>query len=62
MTGHILKTVLASCLADNPVDVFGTYLRDQVEERLKFYETGDVPKKNAEVMKEALEEVCMKKY
>lgn len=36
--------------------VFGERLKDQVEERLKFYETGTVPRKNAEVMKEALEE------
>lgn len=36
--------------------MFGERLKDQVEERLKFYETGDVPRKNAEVMKEALEE------
>ena len=27
-----------------------------MEERLKFYESGDVPRKNAEVMKEALVE------
>lgn len=36
--------------------MFGERLREQVEERLKFYETGDVPRKNAEVMKAALEE------
>lgn len=36
--------------------MFGERLKDQVEERLKFYETGDVPRKNAEVMKAALEE------
>ena len=36
--------------------MFGEHLRDQVEERLKFYETGNIPRKNAEVMKEALEE------
>ena len=29
----------------------------QVEDRLKFYETGDLPKKNLEAMQEALEEV-----
>ncbi len=44
-------------ITENPVDVFGTHLKEQVEERLKFYETGDAPKKNAEVMKEAMEEV-----
>lgn len=42
--------------AELPTSVFGEKLREQVEERLKFYETGDVPRKNTEVMKEALEE------
>lgn len=37
--------------------VFGEKLRQQVEDRLKFYETGDIPKKNIEVMKEAMDEV-----
>ncbi|MPC80874.1 Nucleolar protein 56 [Portunus trituberculatus] len=36
--------------------VFGEHLREQVEDRLAFYETGNIPRKNAEVMKEALEE------
>lgn len=35
--------------------MFGEHLRTQVEDRLTFYATGDIPKKNAEVMKEALE-------
>ncbi|GBN06639.1 hypothetical protein AVEN_264551-1 [Araneus ventricosus] len=39
-----------------PTDVFGNKLRVQVEDRLKFYETGDIPKKNIDVMDEALEE------
>lgn len=37
--------------------MFGDKLRDQVEERLSFYETGDVPRKNVDVMKEAVKEV-----
>ena len=28
-----------------------------MEDRLKFYETGDAPKKNADVMHEAVQEV-----
>ncbi|XP_034945456.1 nucleolar protein 56 [Chelonus insularis] len=44
------------CFADVPVKIFGEMLKQQVEDRLKFYETGDIPKKNIEVMKEALEE------
>jgi len=53
------KCTIASridCFTETPTSVFGEKLREQVEERLKFYETGDVPRKNAEVMKEALEE------
>lgn len=44
------------CFADTPCNVYGEKLRQQVEDRLKFYETGDVPKKNIDVMMEALEE------
>ncbi|XP_050313623.1 nucleolar protein 56 [Anthonomus grandis grandis] len=45
------------CFTETPNHVFGEKLRQQVEDRLKFYETGDVPKKNIDVMKEAIEEV-----
>lgn len=44
------------CFSENLSSVFGEHLREQVEERLQFYETGNVPRKNAEVMKAALEE------
>lgn len=44
------------CFADSATDVFGKKLRDQVEERLKFYETGAAPRKNLDVMKEAIKE------
>merc|ERR1711909_224242 len=40
--------------SETPSSVFGEKLKDQVEERLKFHETGDVPRKNEEVMHEAL--------
>ncbi|XP_071861557.1 nop56 ribonucleoprotein [Bombus fervidus] len=46
------------CFTDTPTKVFGEKLRQQVEDRLKFYETGEVPKKNIDVMKEALEEAA----
>ncbi|EFA10126.1 nucleolar protein 56 [Tribolium castaneum] len=45
------------CFTEQPTQIFGEKLRQQVEDRLKFYETGDVPKKNIEVMKEAMEEL-----
>ncbi|XP_071528645.1 nucleolar protein 56 [Panulirus ornatus] len=53
------KCSLASridCFTENLTSVFGEKLRDQVEERLKFFDTGDLPRKNNEVMSEALVE------
>uniref|UniRef100_A0A3Q1C461 Nucleolar protein 56 n=1 Tax=Amphiprion ocellaris TaxID=80972 RepID=A0A3Q1C461_AMPOC len=43
-------------LTEVPTSVFGDKLREQVEERLSFYETGDMPRKNVDVMKEAVKE------
>ncbi|XP_041744556.1 nucleolar protein 56 [Coregonus clupeaformis] len=51
------KCTIASridAFSDVPTCVFGDKLRDQVEERLSFYETGDAPRKNLDVMKEAV--------
>ncbi|GJQ87354.1 putative nucleolar protein [Trypoxylus dichotomus] len=45
------------CFAEATTNIFGEKLKQQVEDRLKFYETGDIPKKNEEVMKEAMEEL-----
>merc|ERR1711935_1059133 len=39
--------------SDDPCNAYGIKLREQVEERLKFYETGANPRKNLDVMKEA---------
>eukprot|EP01137_Pigoraptor_chileana_P005743 Opistho-2@49202 len=53
------KCTIASridCFTDNPTTKFGTKMREQVEERLNFYETGVAPRKNIDVMKEALAE------
>ncbi|KAJ1211787.1 hypothetical protein NDU88_007138, partial [Pleurodeles waltl] len=44
------------CFSEFPTSVFGDKLREQVEERLSFYETGEAPRKNLDVMKEALVE------
>uniref|UniRef100_A0A3Q4HKU2 Nucleolar protein 56 n=1 Tax=Neolamprologus brichardi TaxID=32507 RepID=A0A3Q4HKU2_NEOBR len=55
---HIFPTcLLGTLISQLPTSVFGDKLREQVEERLSFYETGDVPRKNVDVMKEALKEV-----
>lgn len=43
------------CFNDEPSDVFGSKLREQVEERLKYYETKELPKKNIDAMREAIE-------
>jgi len=41
------------CFNDDANSVFGEKLREQVEDRLKFYDSGEVPKKNVDVMTEA---------
>merc|ERR1712066_1209723 len=54
------KCALASridCFSDEATTVFGEKLRDQVEERLAFLTEGTVPRKNIDVMQEAIKEV-----
>lgn len=46
------------CFSDLTTDVFGKKLREQVEERLQFYEKGSAPRKNLDVMKEAIAEAA----
>lgn len=43
--------------ADKNTTSFGDKLREQVEERLEFYDKGVAPRKNIDVMKSALENV-----
>ena len=43
------------CFSESSTNVFGSKLKEQVEDRLKFFETGDIPKKNMDVMMEAVE-------
>merc|ERR1712020_723901 len=45
------------CFTEHATNVFGTKLKEQVEDRLKFFETGDIPKKNMDVMTEAIEAI-----
>uniref|UniRef100_A0A1L8DGA0 Nucleolar protein 56 n=1 Tax=Nyssomyia neivai TaxID=330878 RepID=A0A1L8DGA0_9DIPT len=42
------------CFTEAASSVFGDALRQQVEDRLKFYESGEAPRKNTEVMEEAI--------
>ena len=44
--------------SDEPTRLYGEKLRDQVEERLKFYETGAAPRKNVDVMEEVAREIA----
>merc|ERR1711936_606767 len=44
--------------SEDATTIFGSKLKEQVEERLKFYETGDLPRKNVDVMAEAVEEAA----
>ncbi|KAJ0263918.1 Nop domain-containing protein [Hirschfeldia incana] len=43
------------CFSDSSTTSFGEKLREQVEERLEFYDKGVAPRKNVDVMKEVLE-------
>jgi RNA processing factor Prp31 len=53
------KCAIASridCFSDIPVATFGEHLKQQVEERLAYFETGTKPRKNLDVMVEAADE------
>merc|ERR1712198_561848 len=39
------------------IKLFGEKLKEQVEDRLKFYDSGDLPKKSVDAMKEAIDAV-----
>ncbi|KAK1357927.1 Nucleolar protein 56 [Heracleum sosnowskyi] len=45
------------CFLDKNTTAFGDKLREQVEERLEFYDKGVAPRKNIDVMKVAIENV-----
>merc|ERR1719394_1955394 len=42
------------CFSEVSTKLFGEKLKEQVEDRLKFYESGDLPKKNVDAMQEAI--------
>lgn len=46
------------CFVDEPTNAFGLELREQVEERLKFYDTGETPRKNIDVMSAVAKEIA----
>eukprot|EP00908_Phaeocystis_cordata_P023410 Transcript_5838.p1 GENE.Transcript_5838~~Transcript_5838.p1 ORF type:complete len:562 (-),score=362.78 Transcript_5838:50-1633(-) len=43
--------------AEEPTNKFGEKLREQVEERLRFYDSGEAPRKNVDCMKEVMDEL-----
>ncbi|KZT35103.1 Nop-domain-containing protein [Sistotremastrum suecicum HHB10207 ss-3] len=47
------------CYSDTPSAKFGEALRNQVEERLSFFETGAAPSKNADAMRRVLEQLAL---
>lgn len=46
------------CFSESSTTTFGDNLREQVEERLDFYDKGVAPRKNIDVMKAAMENVA----
>ncbi|CAF0886864.1 unnamed protein product [Adineta steineri] len=53
------KCAIASridCFSDIPTSIFGDRLKQQVSDRLKFYDSGELPAKNVDVMTLALQE------
>lgn len=56
MVAFSLLNLLHNLLcAESNTTVFGEKLREQVEERLEFYDKGIAPRKNIDVMKAAIE-------
>ena len=45
------------CFMDVPTNKFGEAMREQVEERLKFYESGEAPRRNADVMDSVMKDI-----
>ncbi|XP_010938674.1 nucleolar protein 56 [Elaeis guineensis] len=45
------------CFSETNTSIFGAKLREQVEERLDFYDKGIAPRKNVDVMKAAIESI-----
>ena len=62
---HLARRVANKCaiasridsFADEPTRKYGEKMRDQVEERLRFYDTGEQPRKNLDVMTEVANEL-----
>jgi len=44
--------------SETPNSLYGDKLREQVEDRLKFYDSGETPKKNIDVMREVAKQIA----
>lgn len=51
----VFDLILFCCDPESGTTAFGEKLREQVEERLDFYDKGVAPRKNIDVMKSAIE-------
>ncbi|KAH9168732.1 Nop-domain-containing protein [Lactarius sanguifluus] len=49
------------CFSETPTPKFGEALRQQVEERLAFFETGAAPGKNADAIRKVLDQLSLEK-
>ncbi|KAN0123630.1 hypothetical protein V8E52_002962 [Russula decolorans] len=49
------------CFSETPTPKFGEALRQQVEERLAFFETGAAPGKNADAIRKVLDQLALEK-
>lgn len=47
---------MCSVFIDNPGNIFGQKMKQQCEDRLKYFETGEKPPKNIDVMHDAFQE------
>jgi len=54
-----IATRIDSFSDDSTSRLYGEKLREQVEERLRFYETGQAPRKNQDVMSEVAKELSV---
>jgi len=51
------KAASIDAFSDNPTSYYGEMFKEQIEERLRFYETGKPPRKNVDAMKEVREKI-----
>jgi nucleolar protein 56 len=54
-----LEPIIDFLWLDNPTPKFGDALRQQVEERLAFFETGAPPAKNADAIRAVLDQLAL---